>query len=184
MYGKVVLSFFFVLLLITSYAIFVGNLDIQSYFSPLLNSTSTVVALASSPCPASNPPLQIYMYDLHRRFNVGMLDRNSSVETPVTVQDWPPYPKNSGLRKQHSVEYWMMGSLMLEGYIEYAEAVRVSDPEIADAFFVPFFSSLSNNLHGHQSKGPAVEVDHQLQVYCRPKFVNVLLLFLEKSELQ
>ncbi|KAF7839573.1 putative arabinosyltransferase ARAD1 [Senna tora] len=177
MYRKVILSVIFVFILITSYLIFIGDFDIRSYFSPLLNSSSSSSSSAPSPCSSPpSPPLRIYMYDLPRRFNVAMLDRSNSAETPVSAKDWPPYPENSGLRKQHSVEYWMMGSLIYDGDNdnEQAEAIRVSDPEIADAFFVPFFSSLSNNLHGHQMTGPATEVDHHLQ--------TELVEFLRKSK--
>lgn len=66
---------------------------------------------------------------------------------------------------QHSVEYWMMGSLLYEDG-QRGEAVRVLDPEVADAFFVPFFSSLSFNTHGHTMKDPATLIDRQLQVRC------------------
>lgn len=114
------------------------------------------------------------MYDLPRRFNFGMIDDGDGggVETPVTAaQDWPPYPKNAGLGKQHSVEYWMMGSL-LANEEDDSEAIRVLDPEIADAFFVPFFSSLSYNLHVHET-GPQTEIDRHLQVY-----IYILTLFL------
>ncbi|KAI9125575.1 hypothetical protein K1719_002993 [Acacia pycnantha] len=156
MFGKVVLSSIFVLLLIVSYTIYKGDFNIRSHFALPLNSSSP-------PCPEPDRPLRIYMYDLPRRFNVGMLERNNSAETPVTAQDWPPYPVNSGLRKQHSVEFWLMGSLIYDGDKDQPEAIRVSDPELADVFFVPFFSSLSNNLHGHQMSGPATEADHQLQ---------------------
>ncbi|RZB96215.1 putative arabinosyltransferase ARAD1 isoform C [Glycine soja] len=157
MYGKVVLSFIFVLLLVFSYSIFIGTLDIRSYFFPRLK----LPAAAPAPC-APEPPLRVFMYDLPRRFNVGMIDRRSASETPVTVEDWPAWPVNWGLKKQHSVEYWMMGSLLNAG--EGREAVRVSDPELAQAFFVPFFSSLSFNTHGHTMKDPATQIDRQLQV--------------------
>ncbi|TKY59885.1 arabinosyltransferase ARAD1 [Spatholobus suberectus] len=167
MYGKVVLSFIFVLLLLLSYSIFIGTLDIRSYFLPRLK----LPAGAPAPC-APDPPLRVYMYDLPRRFNVGMIDRRSTAESAVTVEDWPPWPENWGLKKQHSVEYWMMGSLLHDG--EGREAVRVSDPELADAFFVPFFSSLSFNTHGHTMKDPATQIDRQLQVD--------LMEFLKKSK--
>ncbi|CAJ1960301.1 unnamed protein product [Sphenostylis stenocarpa] len=157
MSGKVFLTFTFVLLLLLSYSIFIGTLDIRSYFFPRLKLT----AAAPTPC-APDPPLRVFMYDLPRRFNVGMIDRRNTAETPVTVEDWPRWPENWGLKKQHSVEYWMMGSLLHDG--EGKEAVRVSDPELADAFFVPFFSSLSFNTHGHNMKDPATQLDRQLQV--------------------
>ncbi|KAK7359387.1 hypothetical protein VNO77_01345 [Canavalia gladiata] len=157
MYGKVVLSIIFALLLLLSYSIFIGTLDIRSYFFPLLKST----AGAPAPC-APESPLRVYMYDLPRRFNVAMIDRRSTDDAPVTVRDFPAWPENWGLKKQHSVEFWMMGSLLRDG--EGTEAVRVSDPELADAFFVPFFSSLSFNTHGHTMTDPATQIDRQLQV--------------------
>ncbi|KAK7368438.1 hypothetical protein VNO80_10464 [Phaseolus coccineus] len=157
MYGKVLLTFIFVLLLLLSYTIFIGNLDIRSYFFPHFK----LSAAAPAAC-ALDPSLRVFMYDLPRRFNVGMIDRRNTTETPVTVEDWPRWPENWGLKKQHSVEYWMMGSLIHD--VEGREVVRVSDPELANAFFVPFFSSLSFNTHGHTMKDPATEIDRQLQV--------------------
>ncbi|KAI7981357.1 hypothetical protein LOK49_Contig47G00006 [Camellia lanceoleosa] len=54
------------------------------------------------------------------------------------------WPWNYGLSKQHSVEYWMMALLLYDDDDDgRREAVRVSNPESADVFFVPFFSSLS-----------------------------------------
>ena len=106
MLGKVVLSFVFVLLLLISSAIFIGHPDIRSHF--VLKSLNQPVQCGPE------PPIRVYMYDLPRRFNVGMLNSQSTEETPVTAKDFPPWPDNSGLRKQHSVEYWMMGSLLYE----------------------------------------------------------------------
>ncbi|KAK7319048.1 hypothetical protein RJT34_03758 [Clitoria ternatea] len=157
MYGKVVLSIIFVLLLLLSYAIFIGTLDIRSYSFSLLQSS----AIAPAPC-APAPPLRVFMYDLPPRFNVAMIDRRHTSESPVTAADFPPWPQNWGLKRQHSVEYWIMGSLLHDG--DGGEAVRVSDPELADAFFVPFFSSLSFNSHGHTMTDPAAQIDRQLQV--------------------
>ncbi|GFY99998.1 exostosin family protein [Actinidia rufa] len=103
------------------------------------------------------------MYDLPRRFNVGMMSRRSSGEVPVSARNLPPWPSNSGLKKQHSVEYWMMASLLWDGEGPTREAVRVLDPDSADVFFVPFFSSLSFNTHGHNMTDPDTEIDRQLQ---------------------
>ncbi|KAF3944629.1 hypothetical protein CMV_028921 [Castanea mollissima] len=136
------------------------TVDFRSYFFPLLQSPTVTPSLC-----APTSPLRVYMYDLPRRFNVGMLNRRSQVETPVTAPAWPRWPKNSGLKRQHSVEFWMMGSLLYEGDgVEEREVVRVSDPELADAFFVPFFSSLSFNTHGHNMTDPDTEIDRQLQI--------------------
>lgn len=60
----------------------------------------------------------------------------------------------------------MMASLLLSGNDESAstrEAVRVSDPDSADVFFVPFFSSLSFNVHV-RNMAEIDTVDEKLQV--------------------
>ncbi|CAJ2677577.1 probable arabinosyltransferase ARAD1 [Trifolium pratense] len=159
MYGKVVLTFIFVFLLLISYSIFIGTLDIRSYFfqSPVFQPVTC----------KPDPPIRLYMYDLPPRFNVQMINRRIQSQSPVTAKDFPRWPDNWGLKKQHSVEYWMMGSLIHEDDDddgESREAIRVLDPELADAFFVPFFSSLSFNTHGHTMTDPATEIDRQLQV--------------------
>uniref|UniRef100_J3L790 Exostosin GT47 domain-containing protein n=2 Tax=Oryza brachyantha TaxID=4533 RepID=J3L790_ORYBR len=103
------------------------------------------------------------MYDLPRRFHVGMMDA-SATGFPA----WPP--SAGGIRRQHSVEYWMMVSLQGgaggDGLVEEEgrEAVRVRDPDAAEAFFVPFFSSLSFNVHGRNMTDPETEADRLLQV--------------------
>ncbi|EXC32931.1 hypothetical protein L484_013046 [Morus notabilis] len=51
---------------------------------------------------ASPVPL-LFLHDLPRRFNVGMLNCWSSGQMPVTAQTWLPWLKNSGLKRQHSV---------------------------------------------------------------------------------
>ena len=88
--------------------------------------------------------------DLSRRFNIDMLRRKNTDQTPVTAKTFPPWTKVSGLRKQRSVEFWMMASLYIvlkEGrennHEVKMEAARILDSEISDVFFVPFFSSLS-----------------------------------------
>nr|KJB15555.1 hypothetical protein B456_002G184100 [Gossypium raimondii] len=171
MYGKAAICLSFVILFLISCSIYVGTVDLRSYFFPLLQSPQVPRSLC-----ASGPPLRVYMYDLPRKFHVGMMDRRSfEGPAPVTADNLPPWPSNSGIKKQHSVEYWLMASLLYGGNgNEDREAVRVSDPESAEAFFVPFFSSLSFNTHGHNMTDPETEVDRRLQVE--------LLEFLQKSK--
>jgi hypothetical protein len=117
------------------------------------------------------------MYDLPKRFNIAMLDpRISDDGLPVSSRNLPPWPAESGIKRQHSVEYWMMASLLFQGNgkNDTQEAIRVWDPESADAFFVPFFSSLSFNTHGHNMTDPDTKYDRQLQVD--------ILIFLRKSK--
>jgi len=159
MLGKVVISFILALLIFIPCSILIGSgtLDIRSYYQ------QSPPIIATLPCE-DETPLKVYMYDLPRWFNVGMLDRRNTTEAPVTGVDYPLWPDNSGLKRQHSVEYWMMGSL-LNGGGNGSEAVRVLDPEVANVFFVPFFSSLSFNTHGHHMTDPETEIDRQLQVF-------------------
>lgn len=92
-----------------------------------------------------------------------MMDPQSSDVEPLTGKNLPSWPQTSGIKRQHSVEYWLMASL-LHGGEEEKEAFRVFDPELADAFYVPFFSSLSFNTHGKNMTDPDTEFDRQLQV--------------------
>lgn len=55
-----------------------------------------------------------------------------------------------------------MGSLIVDDG-DALEAVRVQNGDDADVFFVPFFSSLSFNSHGHNMTDPKTMVDRQLQ---------------------
>ncbi|XWS34579.1 hypothetical protein CRYUN_Cryun21dG0050300 [Craigia yunnanensis] len=159
MYGKAAICLTFVILFLISCSIYIGTVDLRSYFFPLLQSPPVPLSLC-----ATDRPLRVYMYDLPRKFRVGMMDRQSSDEAaPVTMENFPPWPSKPGIQRQHSVEYWLMASLLYNGE-EENEAVRVSDPITADAFFVPFFSSLSFNTHGHKMTDPETEIDHQLQV--------------------
>ena len=154
------LILFFIVIIIT-YSIKSGTVDIRSNFF-----NSSLYRLNDTTHCHIRSPLLVYMYDLPPRFNVGMLHRRLANDTPVTSRTLPRWPKNSGLMKQHSVEYWMMASLLYEdnGTDATREAIRVFDPDSADVFFVPFFSSVSVNVHGRNMTDPETEVDRQLQV--------------------
>lgn len=58
-----------------------------------------------------------------------------------------------------------MASLLYEDENGKMEAVRVSDPEMADVFFVPFFSSLSSHTPRVSAKwGLNISTDWEMQV--------------------
>ncbi|KAL2233719.1 UNVERIFIED_CONTAM: putative arabinosyltransferase ARAD1 [Sesamum indicum] len=144
-----------------------GTVDYKSQilsFFPQLNNVTA--------CRTASPPLRVYMYDLPPRFNAGLLDASFPENTSVTAANYPAWRWNDGLRRQHSVEYWMMASLLHEGNDESGltrDAVRVSDPDSADVFFVPFFSSFSLNVYVHNMK-ESNTVDEKLQL----EIVNIL----------
>ncbi|KAL2253749.1 probable arabinosyltransferase ARAD1 [Sesamum indicum] len=144
-----------------------GTLDYKSQFLSFIPQLNNVAS-----CRSGSPPLRVYMYDLPPRFNVGLMDPNFPDNALVTAENIPAWRWNDGLRKQHSVEYWMMASLLYEGSDEFGltrEAVRVSDPDSADVFFVPFFSSLSFNVHV-RNMAESNTVDEKLQL----EMVNIL----------
>ncbi|KAI4368490.1 hypothetical protein MLD38_017043 [Melastoma candidum] len=158
---KATLSLTVVFVVLIAFSLLFTTIDLRnSSFLPLPRRLPPCIA-------ASSPPLRVYMYDLPRRFNVGMFrrkPRSKGEDSPVTARDLPPWPRNSGLKRQHSVEYWMMASLLYGEGEGGREVVRVSDPEVADVYFVPFFSSLSFNTHGHNMTDPDTEIDRQLQI--------------------
>ncbi|CAD6235292.1 unnamed protein product [Miscanthus lutarioriparius] len=113
--------------------------------------------------PAAAAPLRVFMYDLPALFHVAMMGADAGAGG-AGFPAWPP--SAGGIRRQHSVEYWMMASLQDAGAGPEGgrEVVRVRDPDAADAFFVPFFSSLSFNVHGRNMTDPDTEADRLLQV--------------------
>ncbi|KAL6551312.1 hypothetical protein OROMI_021800 [Orobanche minor] len=145
-----------------------GTLDCRSRFISFIPQLVNAVP----PCHIGSPPLRVYMYDLPPRFNVGLMDPSFRNNTSVTARNIPAWRWSDGLRKQHSVEYWMMASLLYDGNDELRwtrEAVRVMDPESADVFFLPFFSSLSFNVHV-RNMAELSTVDEKLQL----EMVNIL----------
>ncbi|KAL0664181.1 hypothetical protein Bca4012_101019 [Brassica carinata] len=161
MYGKTISIIVLFVFLIASYSIYMGTIDPTPYFSQL--------GKASSPCNSTTTgpgqPLRVFMYDLPRKFNLAMMHPNISDVEPITAENLPSWHQTSGVGRQHSVEYWLMASLLNNGRDEEEkEAVRVFDPELADAFYVPFFSSLSFNTHGKNMTDPDTELDRLLQV--------------------
>ncbi|KAL1804545.1 hypothetical protein DCAR_0936198 [Daucus carota subsp. sativus] len=161
-----VITMVFLTIIVLTFSILKGRLDVRStFFSISLVSSNATSPVSSSSSPSSSS-LKVYMYDLPKRFNVGMLIKSPYQDMPpVTLETLPPWPRN-GLKQQHSVEYWMMASLLNNSVDDDAsrEAVRVSDPDLADVFFLPFFSSLSFNTHGHNMTDPDTQFDEQLQV--------------------
>ncbi|MBA0798650.1 hypothetical protein Gohar_009220, partial [Gossypium harknessii] len=156
MYGKAAICLTLAITFLISCSIYLGTVDLRSYFFPVQSAPRSLCA--------TGRPLRVYMYDLPRKFHVGMMGRRYSKESgPVTMENLPPWPARAGVRRQHSVEYWLMASLLYDGKGgEEREAVRVSDPATADAFFVPFFSSMSVTTHGHNMTDAATEGDRRL----------------------
>ncbi|XP_019051756.1 PREDICTED: probable arabinosyltransferase ARAD1 isoform X2 [Nelumbo nucifera] len=89
----------------------------------------------------NSSPVKVYMYDLPRKFTYGVIESylmaRESLKSPVEDVSTLKYPGH-----QHSAEWWLFSDLIREDRFG-SPVVRVSDPEEADLFYVPFFSSLS-----------------------------------------
>lgn len=118
-------------------------------------------------------PLKVYMYELPRKYNMGLLvDDVKNQEVPWTNHLPPIWGSDFGVNKQHSVEYWLMLYILnsWDRKDKKVAAVRVRNPAKADVFFVPFFSARSFNNFGVNMTHPKAEVDKELQVrpHCFP----------------
>jgi hypothetical protein len=131
---------------------------------------------ANTSAQCSSPLLKVYMYDLPRKYNLGMIKKDEkNQEIPWTNKVAPAFKTRWQVNRQHSVEYWMMVYMLDALDSENGErvAVRVKDPEQADVFFVPFFSSLAFNTYGHGMTGPGAEYDKRIQVSCTSVFLSL-----------
>nr|GMD30309.1 probable arabinosyltransferase ARAD1 [Ipomoea batatas] len=86
-------------------------------------------------------PVKVYMYDLPRNFTYGVIESYNLARGGERVEDDAllKYPGT-----QHAAEWHLFTSLLLPNHDRAGSSViPVSDPEQADLFYVPFFSSLS-----------------------------------------
>ncbi|WCJ44085.1 Exostosin family protein [Euphorbia peplus] len=131
--------------------------------------------LLTNPNPNPNPshlglhpktlnPLNVYLADLPRSLNYGLLDLywssslpdsriSSDPDHPHIASDFISYPENP-LIKQYSAEYWITADLMTpENLRAQSFAKRVFDVDQADVVFVPFFATLSAEMELAKGKG-------------------------------
>ncbi|KAK8970922.1 hypothetical protein KSP40_PGU005148 [Platanthera guangdongensis] len=151
-------------------------------FSPLLFFSVLYILSKTKPYPLqtpsiqSQPRLKVFVADLPRSFNYGLLDHYWSLSGPdsrissdpdadlrssIGARFPPPYPENP-LIKQYSAEYWLLGDLETPaGTRDPSSAVeRVYDWSDADVVFVPFFATLSAEMElGWGRKGGFLKKD-------------------------
>ncbi|KAJ8640018.1 hypothetical protein MRB53_016712 [Persea americana] len=115
--------------------------------------------------------VKVYVADLPRSLNYGLLDRywslnndsrlgsdadadlRRSLSTPGKKPQFPPYPE-SPLIKQYSAEYWILGDLLTPEELRGGSfAKRVFSADEADVVFVPFFATLSAEMQLGMAKG-------------------------------
>lgn len=127
-----------------------------------------------------NKKVKIYMYDLPRRFTYGVIESYAAARGGESLGNDAllKYPGN-----QHSAEWYLFSDLNRpsDERIDSA-ATRVMDPEEADLFYVPFFSSLSLVVNPIRpatvniSHDRAVYNDEQTQVRCMSNFHCLLIV--------
>lgn len=101
--------------------------------------------------------------------------RGSSLKVPVHDVSVLRYPGN-----QHSAEWHLFSGLIRENSDRYGSAVvRVSDPDEADLFYVPFFSSLSLVVNPIR---PAGGIGSEGPVYSDEETQEELIEWLEGQE--
>ncbi|PON34573.1 Exostosin-like [Parasponia andersonii] len=86
-------------------------------------------------------PVRIYLYDLPTRFTYGVIEHHSLARGGRPVDDVTKlkYPGH-----QHMAEWHLFRDLLRPDLERIGSSVvRVSEPDDADLFYVPFFSSLS-----------------------------------------
>ncbi|KAA0043171.1 hypothetical protein IC582_028860 [Cucumis melo] len=86
-------------------------------------------------------PVKIYLYDVPTRFTYGVIENHG------IARGGKPVPEVTDLKypgHQHMAEWFLFTDLLRPESERIGSAVvRVFDPEEADLFYVPFFSSLS-----------------------------------------
>ncbi|KAL3631606.1 putative arabinosyltransferase arad1 [Castilleja foliolosa] len=110
------------------------------FYTPSHYTANTSVGISDPGSSDANKKVRIYMYDLPRRFTYGVIESYAAARgEPLVNDELLKYPGN-----QHSAEWYLFSDLNRPSGERVDSAVtRVLDPEEADLFYVPFFSSLS-----------------------------------------
>ncbi|WOK96668.1 putative arabinosyltransferase ARAD1 [Canna indica] len=163
-------------------------LSLLFLFSPKSSSFSASKSVLSpTPSPRSASRLKVFLADLPRSLNYGLLDEYWALSAPdsrigvdpdaglrraAAAARRKPYPGNP-LIKQYSAEYWLLGDLETpERLRESSFAERVFDLDVADVVFVPFFATLSAEMElGWGRKGGFLKKDEANGDYMRQKEV-------------
>ncbi|CAA0825372.1 Probable arabinosyltransferase ARAD1 [Striga hermonthica] len=125
---------------------------------------------------SNNRKVRVYMYDLPRRFTYGVIESYAAARGGLAVGDDSQlkYPGN-----QHSAEWYLFSDLNRPVGEPVGSAVtRVMDPEEADLFYVPFFSSLSLVVNPIR---PVSNFSHEGTVYNDEQTQEDLMEWLEEQ---
>lgn len=92
---------------------------------------------------AFNSPIRVYVYDMPAKFTYDLLwlFHDSYKETNNLTSNGSPVHR---LIEQHSIDYWLWADLIApESERLLKNVVRVHKQEVADLFYIPFFTTIS-----------------------------------------
>ncbi|KAF1874617.1 hypothetical protein Lal_00007231 [Lupinus albus] len=159
------------LLVLALYALF------NAFFNPSID-TSSSVSLAAGIATVKYPAVKVYLYDLPTRFTYGVINHHSLARGGSRAAGDMSSLKYPG--HQHMSEWYLFSDLTRpESERVGSPVVRVSDPEDAELFFVPFFSSLSLIVNPVR---PAGSVPEKPPVYSDEENQEALVEWLERQE--
>ncbi|XP_060192241.1 probable arabinosyltransferase ARAD1 isoform X1 [Lycium barbarum] len=163
-------------------------LALYAFFNTFIFSTNpppnnvTTISLSTRTSNTQNTPgaksVKIYMYGLPRKFTYGVIESYALARGGVKQSDDSllKYPGN-----QHSAEWYLFSDLTGSGRDRVGSAViRVMDPEEADLFYVPFFSSLS--LVANPIRSNSVVANGDRPVYSDEEMQESLIEWLEQQQ--
>jgi hypothetical protein len=124
------------------------------------------------------PRLRVYLYELPRRFTHGVIEHHSIARGGQPVDDVSvlKYPGH-----QHMAEWYLFTDLIRPDSERVGSPViKVVDPDEADVFYVPFFSSLS--LIVNPVRAAASGQEQARVMYSDEENQEALVDWLEKQE--
>lgn len=168
---------------ILAFYAFFNTFIISPFFSSTTDNTSSLDPFSLFDhhiLPSATNKVKVYMYDLPRKYTYGVIESyalaRGGIKAPVDDVTSLKYPGN-----QHPAEWYLFSDLMKEEKERVnSPVVRVFNPEEADLFYVPFFSSLSLVVNpirpsgGVSAEGGRVYSDEEMQ--------ESLVEWLEKQE--
>lgn len=152
-------TLFTVSLIVALYLLF------NTFFLSPINTNTNIITNTSED---HGNKVKIYMYDLPRVFTYGVIESYAMSRGGGIVSDDSQlkYPGH-----QHSAEWYLFSDLVNNNA---AAIIRVFDPEEADLFYVPFFSSLSLVVNPVRGSGNSL-------LYSDEKMQENMIDWLEKQ---
>ncbi|XP_027346828.1 probable arabinosyltransferase ARAD1 [Abrus precatorius] len=144
-------------------------------FDSINSATTSSVVFATG--VSKFPAVKVFLYDLPRRFTYGVIHHHGLARGSHANPDDVSSLKYPG--HQHMAEWYLYSDLARpESERAGSAVVRVKDPEEADLFFVPFFSSLSLIVNPVRPAGSGSEKP----VYSDEENQEALVKWLEGQE--